>query len=54
MALVVGREGEGLPQTVLDATMSARIRQSPGVDSLNLATAGAIALQSVARRMGRF
>lgn len=53
MALVVGTEGEGLPQSVLDATRSARIRQAPGVDSLNLATAAAIALHGISLKMGR-
>jgi tRNA G18 (ribose-2'-O)-methylase SpoU len=44
MALVVGTEGEGLPQAVLSRFRSARIPQSVGLDSLNVATATGIAL----------
>jgi tRNA G18 (ribose-2'-O)-methylase SpoU len=44
MALVVGTEGEGLPQAVLSRFGSARIPQSAGLDSLNVATATGIAL----------
>jgi tRNA G18 (ribose-2'-O)-methylase SpoU len=44
MALVVGTEGEGLPQTLLSRFRSARIPQSEGLDSLNVATATGIAL----------
>jgi tRNA G18 (ribose-2'-O)-methylase SpoU len=54
MALVVGTEGEGLPQEVLSRFRSARIPQSPGLDSLNVATATGIALfamSSTAKRI---
>jgi len=44
MALVVGTEGEGLPPAVLERFRSARIPQSQGLDSLNVATATGIAL----------
>ncbi len=44
MALVVGTEGEGLPERVLSRFRSARIPQSEGLDSLNVATATGIAL----------
>ncbi|MDP9813186.1 tRNA G18 (ribose-2'-O)-methylase SpoU [Rhizobium tibeticum] len=44
MALVVGTEGEGLPPAVLERFHSARIPQSEGLDSLNVATATGIAL----------
>lgn len=54
MALVVGTEGEGLPEAVLSRFRSARIPQSVGLDSLNVATATGIALfamSSAARRI---
>lgn len=53
MAVVVGTEGEGLPAALLSRTSSVRIRQAPGVDSLNLATAAALALHDLALKMGR-
>jgi tRNA G18 (ribose-2'-O)-methylase SpoU len=53
MALVVGTEGEGLPEAVLERFTSARIPQSDGLDSLNAATATGIALFSMASAMGR-
>lgn len=43
-ALLLGTEGEGLPRALLDRLNTARIDQKPGLDSLNVATAGAIAL----------
>jgi tRNA G18 (ribose-2'-O)-methylase SpoU len=52
-ALLVGTEGEGLPDKILAAIRTARIRQRPGLDSLNVATAAAIALHQVARTNGR-
>ncbi|MCA1492474.1 RNA methyltransferase [Ensifer sp. NBAIM29] len=52
-ALLVGTEGEGLPQTILSAVRTARIRQRPGLDSLNVAMAAGIALHQVARVNGR-
>lgn len=53
VALVMGTEGEGLPETILTRFRSARIAQAPGLDSLNVGTASGIALYSIARAMGR-
>ncbi|HET7411483.1 MAG TPA: RNA methyltransferase [Pararhizobium sp.] len=53
VALVVGSEGEGLPQALLASMRTARIAQAPGMDSLNVATAAGIALHRFARGMGR-
>lgn len=52
-ALVVGTEGEGLPQSLLKRIDTARIPQAPGLDSLNVGTAAAIALYSIASASGR-
>lgn len=52
-ALVVGTEGEGLPKSVLERFKAVRIEQSNDLDSLNVATAAAIALHAVARAQGR-
>lgn len=53
MALVVGTEGEGLPQAILSRFGSVRIPQVPGLDSLNVATASGIALFEMASLLGR-
>ncbi|MBB3589803.1 tRNA G18 (ribose-2'-O)-methylase SpoU [Rhizobium sp. BK529] len=53
MALVVGTEGEGLPEKVLSRFRSARIPQSEGLDSLNVATATGIALFVISSTMTR-
>ncbi|NLS06485.1 RNA methyltransferase [Rhizobium sp. P32RR-XVIII] len=53
IALVVGTEGEGLPETVLARFRSARIPQSAGLDSLNVATATGIALFAISSAVGR-
>lgn len=53
MALVVGTEGEGLPASVLQAFHTAKIAQSPHLDSLNVGTAAGIALYSAAMAQGR-
>ena len=53
MALVVGTEGEGLPEHILSAFGSARIPQAPGLDSLNVATATGIALFELSSAMRR-
>jgi tRNA G18 (ribose-2'-O)-methylase SpoU len=53
MALVVGTEGEGLPEAVLSRFRSARIPQSEGLDSLNVATATGIALFAISSAMER-
>ncbi|OLP62062.1 RNA methyltransferase [Xaviernesmea oryzae] len=47
-ALLVGTEGEGLPAEIMAAIDTARIAQAPGLDSLNVATAAAIALHRIA------
>lgn len=52
-ALLMGTEGEGLPQSVLTSIRTARIRQRPGLDSLNVSTAAGIALHQVALVNGR-
>lgn len=51
-ALVVGAEGEGLPPAIMAAIRTARIRQTPGLDSLNVATATGIALHRIASLNG--
>lgn len=53
IALVLGTEGEGLPQSILSRFRTARIPQRPGLDSLNVATASGIALYQIALAMGR-
>ncbi|MDZ7603635.1 MAG: RNA methyltransferase [Hoeflea sp.] len=53
LALLMGTEGEGLPDDILKAVKTLRIEQAPGMDSLNVATASGIALWHVAGRMGR-
>ncbi|WP_372353170.1 TrmH family RNA methyltransferase [Pararhizobium sp. YC-54] len=46
--LLAGTEGEGLPENIMASIQTARIRQRPGLDSLNVATAAGIALHQVA------
>lgn len=53
MVLVMGTEGEGLPEAVLARFRTARIAQSARLDSLNVATAAGIALYSAALAQGR-
>lgn len=51
VALLIGSEGHGLsPRWQHQATTGARIPMVPGVDSLNLAAAAAIACYTLARR----
>ncbi len=47
LALILGPEGPGLPQALMDQTRRITIPMVPGIDSLNVATAGAIALSHV-------
>ena len=48
LALVVGAEGPGLTGAAMDAaTRRVRIPTAPGVDSLNVATAAAVALHAL-------
>lgn len=53
MALVIGTEGEGLPQSVLSRFHTVRIAQSPQLDSLNAGTASGLALYQMAAAIGR-
>jgi len=53
VTLVVGHEGDGLTQDVLDACdFRARIPMTAGVDSLNVATSAAIAMYELGRLHG--
>ena len=49
-ALWLGAEGPGLPPATMARMRTARIDMSPGFDSLNVATAGAIALHRLWRK----
>lgn len=48
--LLLGTEGPGLPDAVMARAHRLRIAMAPGFDSLNVATAGAIALHHLAGR----
>jgi tRNA G18 (ribose-2'-O)-methylase SpoU len=50
VALVLGAEGPGLPPDVLSRLRPVRIGMAPGFDSLNVATAGAVALHHLFNR----
>ncbi|MEO9971073.1 MAG: RNA methyltransferase [Hyphomonadaceae bacterium] len=50
LALVLGAEGPGLPDALLARGQPVRIPMTDGFDSINVATAGAIALSSVFQR----
>lgn len=52
-ALLLGTEGEGLPEGLLNMVSTLRIEQAPGLDSLNVATTSGIALWHIAKTMGR-
>ena len=53
VALLLGHEGDGLTAAAMNAADErVRIAIRPGVDSLNLATAAAIALHACRRRLG--
>jgi tRNA G18 (ribose-2'-O)-methylase SpoU len=47
--LLLGTEGPGLPESLMARASRIRIAMAPGFDSLNVATAGAIALHHLAR-----
>jgi len=49
LALLLGAEGPGLPEALIDACQAVRIPMRTGFDSVNVATAGAIALSHVFR-----
>jgi tRNA G18 (ribose-2'-O)-methylase SpoU len=51
-ALVLGTEGEGLPEAWLERLRTARIDQEPSFDSLNVAVACGIALHALRRGVG--
>jgi len=52
LALVVGTEGDGLShRTVADADLTLRIPMAGGVDSLNVAAAGAVAMWALRPRL---
>jgi tRNA G18 (ribose-2'-O)-methylase SpoU len=48
VALLLGTEGPGLPDAVLNRAKTVRIPMAPGVDSINVATASGIALHHFA------
>jgi tRNA G18 (ribose-2'-O)-methylase SpoU len=48
--LLLGTEGPGLPEALMARARRLRIAMAPGFDSLNVATAGAIALHHLAGR----
>lgn len=52
MAVMLGPEGPGLSPAVLAASRTVAIEMAPNFDSLNVATAGAIALHHLARGTG--
>ena len=54
LAMVLGTEGDGLaPDTVARCDYTARIPMAHGVDSLNVAAAGAVAFWTLCRNRGR-
>ena len=53
IGLLLGTEGEGLSGSILSRFKSARIEQAQGFDSLNVATAAALALWRISRSKGR-
>lgn len=53
LAIVLGAEGPGLPAELMARCRRVSIPMAPGIDSLNVATAGAIALAHVAARTTR-
>lgn len=50
MALYLGAEGEGLPETLLRSLQTVRIPIAEDFDSLNVATAAAVALHEIRNR----
>ena len=52
VAVVLGSEGPGLPAALIDQCDAAAIPMAGGFDSLNVATAGAIALERIRDRLG--
>ncbi|MER0237124.1 RNA methyltransferase [Fulvimarina sp. MAC8] len=54
IAFVVGAEGPGLPQDILDRARGVRIAMEPDVDSLNVATSAAIVLSRLYEARAKF
>ncbi|RZJ00663.1 MAG: RNA methyltransferase [Brevundimonas sp.] len=52
VAVVLGSEGPGLPSSLIDRCSAAAIPMAGGFDSLNVATAGAVALERIRERLG--
>ncbi|MFJ6023999.1 TrmH family RNA methyltransferase [Brevundimonas sp. NPDC092305] len=52
VAIVLGSEGPGLPADLIARCQAASIPMSGGFDSLNVATAGAIALEHITGKLG--
>ncbi|KCZ45307.1 MULTISPECIES: RNA methyltransferase [unclassified Hyphomonas] len=52
LAILLGAEGPGLPDALIKAATPVRIPMSDGFDSINVATAGAIALAHVFGKSG--
>ena len=51
LAVILGTEGDGLAdQTIADCDYTVRIPMAHGVDSLNVAAAGAVAFWQLGRR----
>ncbi|TIQ01998.1 TrmH family RNA methyltransferase, partial [Mesorhizobium sp.] len=50
LALYLGTEGEGLPETLLNRLRTVRIAMVEGFDSLNVAAASAVALHHFSKR----
>ena len=52
LAILLGAEGLGLPDALIEAASPVRIPMSDGFDSINVATAGAVALAHVFGKPG--
>lgn len=52
LAILLGAEGPGLPDDLIEAATAVRIPMSHGFDSVNVATAGAIALSHAFAKRG--
>lgn len=50
LAILLGAEGEGLPEALISTAEPIRIPMAAGFDSVNVATAGAIALAQIFQR----
>jgi tRNA G18 (ribose-2'-O)-methylase SpoU len=52
VAILLGAEGLGLPEAIIRRATAVSIPMAPGWDSLNVATAGAVALYELTRNAG--